>query len=198
MENLAVLVLAAGKSSRMKNIKQLLKIKNKTLLDITLETAKNIFSANTIFCVLGAHAKKIQQEITTKNINFVYNRNFESGLSSSIVAGIHHIKKENINFDGVLILLADQLDVSVAYLNKLIISFQENNQKIIASNYSNKAGVPAIFPKKHFSYLLHLKGDKGAKDFLHKHAQETIIIRNEFGFKDIDTKEDYKSYLKSN
>ena len=62
MKNLAILVLAAGKSSRMKSIKQLEKITNKTLLEITLDTAKKVTRKN-IFCVLGANAKKIQQKM---------------------------------------------------------------------------------------------------------------------------------------
>ena len=41
MKNIAVLVLAAGKASRMNSIKQLEKIDNKTLIDISLEKIKS-------------------------------------------------------------------------------------------------------------------------------------------------------------
>ena len=61
MNSIAILVLAAGKSSRMKGIKQLLKIDNKTLLEHTLEEAKKVNSKN-VFCVLGANAEKIKKE----------------------------------------------------------------------------------------------------------------------------------------
>ncbi len=70
MKNIAVLVLAAGKSSRMKSIKQLLKINNKTFLEITLENAKKVNSKN-IFCVLGANADKIKKETNIKDIHFI-------------------------------------------------------------------------------------------------------------------------------
>ena len=52
MKKIAIVILAAGKSSRMNAIKQLVKINNKTLLEITLEKVKRVFSEN-IFCVLG-------------------------------------------------------------------------------------------------------------------------------------------------
>lgn len=65
MKNIAILVLAAGKSSRMKRIKQLEKINNKTLLDITLEKVKEVFFEN-IFCVVGANADKIKAEIANQ------------------------------------------------------------------------------------------------------------------------------------
>ena len=196
MINIAVLVLAAGKSSRMNGIKQLLKINNKTLLDNTLETAKKVISKN-IFCVLGANADKIQKAISTKDVQFIYNKNFETGLSSSIVAGIHHFKKEKLNFNGLLILLVDQPEIDDDYLNLLITTFQSNSDKIIASNYNEKAGVPAIFPKKYFEKLVLLKGDKGAKKFLQNYTSEVIKINREQSFKDIDTPEDYQSYLNS-
>ena len=48
------------------------------------------------------------------------------------------------------------------------IILQKNKTKIIASSYSKKSGVPAIFPKKYFKSLQLLKGDKGAKEFLQK------------------------------
>ena len=196
MINIAVLVLAAGKSSRMNGIKQLLKINNKTLLDHTLETTKKVFQ-NNIFCILGANADKIQKAISTKYVQFIYNKNFETGLSSSIVAGIHHFKKEKLNFNGLLILLVDQPEIDDDYLNLLITTFQSNSDKIIASNYNEKAGVPAIFPKKYFEKLVLLKGDKGAKKFLQNYTSEVIKINREQSFKDIDTPEDYQSYLNS-
>ena len=78
MKNISFLVLAAGKSSRMKSIKQLEKINHKNLIDITLNKIRDVFSG-TIFCVLGSNADKIKHEITTKNIEFL-------DLNSSLIA----------------------------------------------------------------------------------------------------------------
>lgn len=189
MINIAVLVLAAGKSSRMKSIKQLEKINGKTLLDITLENIKRVIQ-NNIFCVLGANSDKIKKEITTKNVNFIDNKNFENGLSSSIISGINYFKNEKLLFDGILILLADQPAIDPNYLKSIILLFKEKKQNIIASNYGNKKGVPAIFPQKYFSDLLLIKGDKGAKQFLKTHQKNVITPKVKTNLVDIDTKED--------
>ena len=151
MNTIAVLVLAAGKSSRMKGIKQLLKVNNKTLLDITLETAKKVVPES-VFCILGANADKIKKEILTKAVQFIYNKNFESGLSSSIVAGIQHFKKENLNFDGVLILLADQPEVDFKYLNLLITNFKENTKENSINN--NPYGEAGLTYLENAGYLI--------------------------------------------
>ena len=54
MRKVAILVLAAGASSRMKTPKQLLKIGNQTLLELVLEKAKALTSLH-VYCVLGAN-----------------------------------------------------------------------------------------------------------------------------------------------
>lgn len=196
MKDIAILVLAAGKSSRMKSIKQLLKIKNQTLLDIALKNAQKVSSKN-VFCVLGANADKIKNEISTKDIQFILNKNFEKGLSSSIVCGMTYLEKNHSNLGAVLIMLADQPEVDFKYLNELIEVYKKNNSKIIVTTYLNNSGVPAIFPKKYFDNLKLLKGDKGAKGFIKSCVLETIKVQRKKPFLDIDTEQNYLFYLKS-
>jgi molybdenum cofactor cytidylyltransferase len=196
MKNIAVLILAAGKSTRMNGIKQLEKINNKTLLNITIENVKNVFSEN-IFCVLGANIDKIKAETISENIEFIDNPNFDHGLSSSIVSGINYFKTKKLNFDGVFILLADQPSIEVTYLDKMLKLFEKNNSTIIASNYGKKIGVPAIFPKKNFDDLLLIKGDKGARDFINKRKSEVICPQIITNLIDIDTREDLVRFKKS-
>ncbi|WP_299062696.1 nucleotidyltransferase family protein [uncultured Polaribacter sp.] len=196
MKNIAVLILAAGKSSRMKAIKQLEKIDKKTLLEITLEKVQTLFSS-TIYCIVGANADKIKAETTTKNIEFIKNNNFKNGLSSSIVSGIQYFKANNLNFEGVFILLADQPAIDVAYLKDMIHLFNINKEVIIASNYGEKFGVPAIIPEKYFSNLLLIQGDKGAKEFINSRKNEIISSKLNTNLVDIDTKEDLQRYKNS-
>lgn len=196
MDKVAVLILAAGKSSRMNSIKQLLKIKNKTLLDIAIENAEKI-NSSPVFCVLGAHATKIKKEVFAKKTHFIYNKNFEDGLSSSIVCGVEYIEKNHPNFNAILILLADQPQVNTTYLSELIEIYRKNFSKIIVTTYKDNSGVPAIFPKKYFDQLKLLKGDKGAKGFIKSCILETIEVKRKKPFLDIDTEQEYLFYLKS-
>ncbi|QXP65806.1 NTP transferase domain-containing protein [Polaribacter sp. AHE13PA] len=196
MKNIAVLVLAAGKSSRMNSIKQLEKVNHKTLLEHTLEKTQRIY-ASTIFCVLGANADKIKSEVSTRNVQFIENTNFEDGLSSSIVSGIQHFKQNNFNFEAIFILLADQPAIDVAYIEDMLHLFEQHKDKIIASNYGEKLGVPVIFPKKYFSDIFLIKGDKGAKEFINKKKNEIICSTIPTNFLDIDTREDLQRYKNS-
>ena len=196
MENIAILVLAAGKSSRMNSIKQLEKVNHKTLLELTLEKIQRISTSN-IFCVLGANSDKIKSEISSKNVQFIENTNFEDGLSSSIVSGIQCFKRKNFNFEGIFILLADQPAIDSAYIEDMLHLFKQHKDKIIASNYGEKLGVPAIFPKKYFSDLFLIKGDKGAKEFINNKKNEVLFSTIKTNFLDIDTREDLQRYKNS-
>ena len=196
MKNIAIVILAAGKSSRMSAIKQLEKINNKTLLEITLEKVNSIFSEN-IFCVLGANYEKIRQKINNENIEFIQNNYFENGLSSSIVASLHYFKNNKLKFDGVFILLADQPAIETSYLEAMYNLFQRKKQLIIASNYGNKLGAPVIIPKKHFSSLLLIEGDKGAQEFINDNNSEVIWPKQKTNLFDIDTKKDLLIYQNS-
>ncbi|NCT10783.1 MAG: nucleotidyltransferase family protein [Flavobacteriia bacterium] len=196
MRNLAVLVLAAGASSRMRSPKQLLKIGDKTLLEIVLEKSKKI-SVLPIFCVLGANATLIQNEIPSKNTEFIINKKYHQGLSTSIVAGVNYLEKNYSFINGVLILLADQPAIEIRYLENLVQLSIENPKKIIASKYPKNYGVPAIFPKSIFTELQVLKGDFGAKEFLQKHKNQIICSDLNPILIDLDTEEDYENYKKN-
>ena len=196
MKNIAIVVLAAGKSSRINSIKQLEKIDNKTLLELTLDKVKSLFSEN-IFCVLGANVDKIKSETNTKNIEFIMNESFENGLSSSIVSSINYFKSKKLHFDGIFFLLADQPAIEISYLEAMHHLFQKNENVIIASNYGNKLGAPVIIPKKHFSSLLLIEGDKGAQEFINNKKNEVIYPIQTTNLLDIDTKEDLFIYQNS-
>ena len=190
---IAILLLAAGSSSRMGIAKQLLPIGKTTLLGLAIETAFQS-KANKVYCVLGANSEVIKQSISIYHIETIFNPNYKRGLSSSIVAGIEHIS--NQNYGAVLIVLGDQPLIKAEYLNEMIAKFKNNDEKIIASKYNNTCGVPAIIPKLYYDQLLQLKGDKGAKAFLNSNA-EAIISLESTNLADIDTKKEYHDYLNS-
>ncbi|NVJ89283.1 MAG: nucleotidyltransferase family protein [Flavobacteriaceae bacterium] len=195
MQNLAILILAAGKSSRMNSVKQLLKVNDTNLLNLAIENAVNSKAKKT-YCVLGANSNRIKEYISSKNVYLINNPSFEKGLSTSIVKGLEYITKVDKNIEYVLIMLADQPEVDNLLLNKLIDLSLNYKTKIIATSYQEKVGVPAIFPKNYFTELLKLQGDSGAKKLITKDLTNTKVLNLKTSLIDIDTQEDYLNYLK--
>lgn len=190
-QNIAVLILAAGASTRMGEIKQLLPWKNTTLLNYAIAQVKDI--SKDIFLVLGAHMEKIKPTVPDHTI--IHNPSWEGGMGTSIAVGIARIESKG-DFDAVLVLLADQPLLKIDYYKKLISSHATENCKIVATSYGNKNGVPAILDHSLFKELKTLNEDYGARKLMQKYAEDTKSIDPDGKAIDIDTPEVYQELLK--
>lgn len=187
-KNLAILILAAGSSKRLGEPKQLLKYKDKTLIEIAIEKALQISSNVTV--ILGAEEKEISKIVSNYPIDIKINPNYMHGIGNSISFGINEIKE----IENCLIMLCDQPFIPTSHLQNLVKNSKD--ELLIASNYDSSPTVPAIFPKRYYPQLLALKGDKGAKSILIKEKAFTIKLEKEFAL-DIDTKNDVINFLKN-
>lgn len=180
-KDLAVVILAAGTSSRLGEItKQLLVYKNETLLKIAVKKALEI--SKDVFVVLGHEKEKCEKELEDFDVNIIYNPNYKKGMGSTLSLGIKHTKE----FNYTMVILCDQPFIPLSHFQALKKNIQ--NENIIASLYEkNKSPkVPAIFPKKYYDELLKLDADFGAKEILQKESCINIQLEKDFCM-DIDT-----------
>lgn len=188
--------MAAGASRRIKGIKQLLPWKNSNFLLETIRTVKES-NADSVYVVLGANAETIMSvcNLEEKKTKIFLNPDWSLGLGNSISFGVKKLIESSSLPDGILICLADQPLLSATYLDSLISNFKNNTSKIIATNYGNKAGVPALFPKLLYPKLVLLEGDQGAKDLLNISNVEMVQLDPGLQSIDIDTKQEYNRLI---
>lgn len=187
-QNIGIIILAAGASSRLGQPKQLLPYNHKTLLQHTLYAAAHSTAA-TVVVVLGAHASLVNKEIP-KCAHIVVNTHWQEGMASSIRCGLT-LLMATPGIDGAIIMLCDQPYVSSELLDELIHTAGRTGKDIIASSYNDTLGVPALFRKNMFPHLLALSGDGGAKPIIQKHMHSVYSIPFSKGEIDIDTLEQY-------
>jgi molybdenum cofactor cytidylyltransferase len=183
----ALIILAAGESSRLGQPKQNLVFKGKTLLQHAVDAGLESECA-TVIVVLGANSKHIMPIPETATL---YNKNWKEGMASSIKTAMLEIDND-VTFDQVIIMVCDQPFVSAALLNAMIDKQAETKNPIIACSYKGTTGVPVLFNSSLFGELLLLKGKEGAKRILKDHAGDIAEIIFEKGGIDIDTPEDHK------
>ncbi|WP_026809707.1 nucleotidyltransferase family protein [Arenibacter latericius] len=193
--NIAVIIMAAGASSRMGTAKQLLPWGKSTLIGNAIKTATDS-DAKDVYVVLGARANEIKKSIELKDKAVIYNQDWESGLGSSIANATRFILEKTENYDGILVMLADQPLIDTSYLNELITAFNEAKYSIITTKYNHGNGVPAIFDSSHFLELLQLNKDSGARDIIRLHKDRLISIDPKGKTADVDTYEEYLKMLK--
>src|SRR5689334_21909772 len=89
---IGIIVLAAGASRRMNTPKQLLEFEGETLLRRAVLTAIRSKYAPVVV-VLGANFEKTRAEIEYLAVDIVFNAAWESGLASSLKAGLESLIK---------------------------------------------------------------------------------------------------------
>lgn len=118
---------------------------------------------------------------------FALNRNWQSGIASSLASGIEAAKQ--LSLDGVLVMTTDQPLIAAASLQKLIEAF-ESGHRIVASAYDDIVGVPVVFGSEYFDDLTKLEGDDGAGRWLRARPNDVTEIRIDNASIDIDTPAD--------
>ncbi|WP_290792008.1 nucleotidyltransferase family protein [Flavihumibacter sp. UBA7668] len=192
----AILLLAAGSSSRMGKPKQLLPHKGRTLLWHAANAAK-MAELGEVLIVTGELDVHIRMNLADLNISFVLNPNWAEGMASSIVTGMNYLTNLQPVPDAVLIMVGDQPAVNEGLLKKLWLNWQESGKAIAASSYAQQVGTPAVFAQSLFSELLLLKGDTGAKKLIKKYQDQVSLVPFPDGLLDIDTPQDYEQLKKS-
>ena len=192
--NIPILILAAGESKRMgERVKQLLPWNNTTLLENAFRQATES-QVGDVFVVLGANNEFIKKQTQLPDDICIYNKNWSNGMGSSIVAGLQHLLTLTKEYDGVLVMLADQPFIDTEYLDQVIDTWGKSRATITATSYENGLGVPAMFDKCHFPEMLKLTKDYGARHIIN---DSNIKIINPQGKEmDIDTWKEYQELIK--
>lgn len=186
----AMIILAAGASTRLGRPKQNLLFQGQTLLQRCVGTAINT-PCRPIILVLGANNQLIEKEGLPGDIKIICNDGWNEGMASSIRAGINAIGN-NDDIDSAIILLCDQPFVNAELIGSILAKHTETDKKIIACTYNNTIGVPALFHRSLFAGLSALQGHEGAKSIIKTHMKETVTITFDLAGIDIDTMADYE------
>ena len=188
---ISAILLAAGQSKRMGNENKL----TKKIQDVPLikHSVKNILasSINELIIVLG-HQKEIIEKLIDKNekIKFVFNKNFENGMASSIKVGLNNLSEKTETF---FICLGDMPIIGHDIYNQLIKS--KGNKEIIVPTYKGQQGNPVLFNKSMKEKIMSITGDTGAKQILELNKDKilNLEINDQSITKGFNTQDDFSS-----
>ncbi len=190
MSGIGLVILAAGASTRMGRPKQLLEYRGKTLIQHAVNTAVDSL-CEPIVVVLGAYDERIKPKIKSFPVTLAPNHNWNKGMSTSLRIGIETLLALSPQLDALVLMLCDQPFVSTPFINQLVKSYNATKQSIVASQYAEVIGVPALFPRTFFPVLSTLKGDQGARQVIKQFIPTVLRVPFPAGAFDIDTPTDY-------
>lgn len=187
---ISAVILAAGKSERMQDCKQLLKIGGKPMIKSVVSSVLESNVDETVV-VLGYRAREVADELPGGDIKTVVNPDFEEGMSTSLKSGL---KKISADSNAVLIVLADQPLLETEVINHLINEYERTDHHIVAPIYKGQRGNPVLIDISLKSDLLKIRGDVGAREILENRKYEVLLVEvnTPSVMLDVNTAEDVK------
>ncbi len=136
-----------------------------------------------------------QDSASHKNIRFVKNPDFKSGMTSSIQAGVRAARSEA---EGFMICQADMPLITTAEYDFLLTNFsrllQKDDLAIQRPIFKGRVGNPVIFSKKYKDAILMHPSPEGCRGILKENARHVHEIKmdSDHILQDIDTEEAFE------
>jgi len=198
MKRVSAVVLAAGRSTRMGEAKQLLRIDEQTMLERTIENVSASRVEEAVL-VLGFEAESIRRELPAAlldGVKIVVNENHQSGMASSLREGLAAV---NLESDAALIVLADQPLVRPETMNLIVEQYRGSDAEIVIPHYQGSRGNPVLLGRSVFAEAMALEGDVGCRSIFAQHTKGILRVDvDDPGIlADIDSREDYERLFRT-
>ena len=190
MKSCAV-ILAAGFSSRMHDFKPLLSVGGETLIDHVISTFLGV--GVDALVVTGWRREELVNGIKHKQITLVDNPDYESGMFSSIKAGVSRLSPVHQAF---FIMPVDIPLVSPATIQRLLSESSQFPDRVIYPVFSKRRGHPPLIPSSLAPSILDSPESGGLKASLLQQKYQEVVTSDSNILFDVDTPEDYQELLR--
>ena len=181
-----VVLLAAGRSRRLGEAKQLLEIGGEKLVRRASRLALATSPLDAVV-VTGDHAEAVEEALRGLAVRCVAAEDSDEGMGRSLAAGLRHLDSACA---GALVVVCDQPALTAGHLARLVEAWEAVPSSAAASGYAGTVGVPAVLPRAWFPRLMGAGGDRGARELLREHAGEIPVVPDERLGEDVDHPEE--------
>ena len=186
----AAIVLAAGRSQRMGTFKPLLPFGPKTVIENCIDNLRG-GGVETVVVVLGQdeRAEKLRQQLRDTSIVFAVNPDPNSEMSASIACGVRALPQL---MKAAVISPADHAAVPSDVVAKLLAEWRRGAQ-LVKPTWNDRGGHPVLVDLKFRDELLSLDPDGGLKAFfaVHQELVSRVPVNSNYIARDMDTWDDY-------
>lgn len=173
------IILAGGKSTRMKTNKMLLEYNGHPIIWYTINGIRPFVSR--IIIVTGRYDKELREALKDLDVTFIYNEDYEKGMFSSVLKGVSQTTEDFFIVPG-----------DCPFIKKeTYITLLNGNGDIRVPKYLTHEGHPLFVSKKYKEELLSMPLDENLKSFRDSKNYEIINVEDENIIINLNTILDY-------
>lgn len=195
MVQIGIVILAAGKSSRMRGQDKLTQRIN-GVEQIRRITGAACAICPDVFITLPDAAHPRASYLLDLEAKIVSVPEAHLGMGRSIAAGVCQLMSEGL--DGAMIIPADMPEITQGDLATVQRAFAKAPTSIIqACTLHGQPGHPVVFPKSTFKALQGLSGDQGAQKIIRTNInlRQLVKLPHANATTDLDTPEEWRDWL---
>ncbi len=186
------IILAAGNSSRFGENKLLYKVDGKLMYEHVFDHILQLHYKQLIeHIIFVTQYETLADRIKLEHPQVVIVRNPEAnlGISHSVSLGVEKLLEVNPQSRNCVFAVSDQPYLQRETLEGFIGSYQLSKKGMGICTYENRMGNPVIFDQKYYEELWKMIGDKGGKQVVMRHLEDTFSYQvTERELEDIDVR----------
>ncbi len=185
---IAGVLLAAGGARRFHSQKLIALLEG---TPVVLHSAR-VLAAETdrLVVVVGSEADGVRSALTGVDAVIVENSGWESGLASSLRAGIAALSDD---VEAAVVTLGDQPRLDASVVRQAIDAWRRARERIeiVSTSYRGVRAHPVVFSRAVFPELLELEGDAGARLLIERTPERVAYVNVDAAVpQDVDTPDD--------
>ncbi len=188
-DQVAAILLAAGRSRRMGAFKPLLPFGASTVIECCV---RNLRAAGVedIVVVVGHRAEDIREQLKTLDLGFAVNADPDSEMNVSIARGVEGV---SAGARALIIALVDHPAVPPETI-RILIDEWRHGARLVQPVHDGRGGHPVLIDLDYRDELLALDPQSGLRALFAAHRDEVrrVPVESPYVARDMDTWEDYR------
>lgn len=191
---ISAILLAAGESRRMGDFKQLLRLGDKTFVEHCVD---NLLASRVdeIVIVTGLRELEVRQAIGSRPVRFTHNREYRSGMASSIKRGVEALSE---GARACVLSLVDQPQIGADVINRVIETYEAAHTMIVIPTHEGRKGHPILLDLSLKEDILAMDPETGLREVIRAHSNKVsrVEVSDPAVLEDCDSPDDYKRMLR--
>ena len=189
VEDVAAILLAAGRSRRMGAFKPLLPFGDCTVIECCINNLRAA-DVDEIVVVVGHRAEEVRQQLKEFDLSFAVNPDPDSEMSASIALGVEQVSS---NAKALLLALVDHPAVPPEVI-RILIEEWKRGATLVQPEHAGRGGHPVLIDMAYRDELLVLDPAQGLRALFAAHREQVrrVPVASPYVARDMDTWEDYR------